>query len=204
MRQLGGRTGAGFFIHGALVLAMQFDTALIGWFGGAKTAAEFYLVWKIAEVAVLVIGKIPESLAPYLVQMDVRGEHALIERIARHGYLLIGAVSLVAGIIYAVFGAQIVALWVGADHVPDTPLGFSLAGGAIFWLGISRLPAVVASARVTLRALNSVGAIELLGKMLITLLLFPRLGYVALFAGLNLTHILGVSLLYFRLLRRES
>jgi len=202
LRRLGGRTGAGFFLHGALVLALLADTALVGWLGGAKAAAEFFLVWKIAEVLVQLIWKLPEPLAPYFVQMDVRGEDAAITRIVRLGYALVGVVSLLAGVLYGLFGPVLVALWVGPDSVPDAPLGYALAGGAIFWLGISRLPVVLASARIALRQLNWAGGIELLGKLAITWLFFPSLGYVAVLLGINLVHGLGVSLLYFRLLRR--
>lgn len=202
LRRLGGRTGAGFFLHGALVLALLADTALVGWLGGAKAAAEFFLVWKIAEVLVQLIWKLPDPLAPYFVQMDVRSEHAAMTRIARLGYALVGVVSLLAGVLYGLFGPVLVALWVGPDSAPDSPLGYALAGGAIFWLGISRLPVVLAGARIALRQLNWASSIELLGKLAITLLLFPRLGYVAVLLGINLIHGLGVSLLYFRLLRR--
>lgn len=202
LRRLGGRTGAGFFLHGAIVLALLADTALVGWLGGAKTAAEFFLVWKIAEVLVQLIWKLPEPLAPYFVQMDVRGEHAAITRIARLGYVLVGMVSLLAGLLYGLFGPALVALWVGPDRAPDTPLGYALAGGAIFWLGISRLPVVLAGARIALRQLNWASGIELFGKLAFTLLLFPHLGYVAVLLGINLVHGLGVSLLYFRLLHR--
>lgn len=201
MRRLGGRTGAGFFLHGALVLALQADTALVGWLGGANAAAEFYLVWKIAEVLVQLIWKLPEPLAPYFVQMDVRGEHVMMMRIARLGYALVGTVSLTIGVCYALFGPALVAAWVGVQKTPDTPLGYALAGGAIFWLGIARLPVVLAGARVALNRLNWASCVELLGKMTATLILFPRLGYVAVLVGVNLVHALGASLLYYRLLR---
>ncbi len=201
-KRLCGRTGAGFFLHGALVLALVSDTILVSWLGGAKVAAEFYLVWKVAEVLVLLLGKIPESMAPYLVQMDVRSEHANLTRITRFGYSAVGAASLFTGVIYALFGQHLVALWVGEVLAPSNPLGYALAGGAIFWLGISRQPVVLASARIALRQLNWAGAIELLGKLAVTLLLFPHLGWVAVLLGINLVHGLGVSFLYFRLLRR--
>jgi O-antigen/teichoic acid export membrane protein len=204
MRRLGGKTGMGFFLHGALVLALLADTALVGWIGGAKSAAEFYLIWKIAEVAVQLIWKLPEPFAPYFVQMDVRGEHATLVHIARIGYVVVGGISLVAGVLYGFFGSDLVALWVGPSHVPDNPFGYALAGGAIFWLGITRLPVVLAGARVALRQLNLAGGYELFGKLIISLMLFPRLGYVAVLLGTNIIHVLGASLLYFRLLRSTS
>lgn len=202
LRRLGGSTGAGFFLHGALMLALLADTALVGWLGGAKAAAEFFLVWKIAEVLVQLIWKLTDPLTPYFVQMDVRGEHAAMTRIARLGYALVGMVSLLTGILYGLFGPVLVTLWVGPYSAPDSPLAYALAGGAIFWLGISRMPVVFAGARIALRQLNWASGLELLGKLVITLVLFPRFGYVAVLLSINLVHGLGVSLLYFRLLRR--
>ena len=61
---------------------------------------------------------------------------------------------------------------------------------------------VLAGARIALRQLNLATGIELFGKLAITLLLFPHLGYVSVLLGINLVHGLGVSLLYFRLLSR--
>jgi O-antigen/teichoic acid export membrane protein len=203
LQRLGGRTGAGFFLHGAIVLALLTDTVLVGWLGGANAAAEFFLVWKIAEVLVQLIWKLPEPMAPYFVQMDVRGEHTALARIARVGYSLVAGVSLLAGVLYGWFGPALVKFWVGDDNVPDSPLGYMLAGGAIFWLGIARLPVVIAGARVELSQLNWAGGLELLGKLFITLLLFPRLGFVSVLLAINLVHILGVSVLYFRLLRSK-
>ena len=203
-KRLGGKTGAGFLLHGALVLALLSDAILVSYLGGAKVVAEFYLVYKIAEALVLLIWRVPESLAPYFVQMDVRGEHATLSRITQIGYFAVGALSLFTGVMYALFGSQLVAIWVGEAHAPNSPLGYALAGGAIFWLGISRLPIVLASSRLALRQLNWAAGIELLGKLAITLILFAHFGYVAVLIGINLMHGLGVSLLYFRLLRRGS
>ena len=198
--RLGGRTGAGFFLHGALVLALLVDTALVGWLGGAKAAGEFYLVWKIADVIVQLIWKLPEAMTPYFVQLDVQGKRTALARIVRLGYVLVAGVSLLAGVLYGWFGPALVAFWVGEQSAPNSPFGYALAGGTIFWLGISRLPVVLASARVALWQLNWAGGLELFGKLLITLLLFPHLGFVAVLLAINLVHMLGVSFLYFRLL----
>ncbi len=203
LRRLGGKTGAGFFLHGAIILALLVDTAFIGWLGGAKVAAEFYLVWKIAEVLVQLIWKLPEPLAPYFVQMDVRGETAALSRIARLGYFAVGGVSLTVGIFYALFGHALVGLWVGNANAPNSPLDYALAGGAVFWMGISRLPIVLAGAQVALRELNWAGGMELFGKWGLAIVLFPLLGYTALLIGINVVHIFGVSFLYFRLLRHS-
>lgn len=199
--RLGGKRGAGFFLHGAIVLALLADTALVGWLGGANSAAEFYLVWKMAEVLVQLIWKLSEPMIPYFIQMDVRGEHASLARVAHLGYLFVAGVSLLAGISYGFFGPDLVALWVGKENVPDSPIGYALAGGAVFWLSISRFPAIVASAQAALHELNWAGGLELLGKLLVSFILFPQLGFVAVLLGINLVHVLGVSYLYYRLLK---
>lgn len=203
-QRLGGRTGLGFFLHGALVLALAADTALIGLVGGPVAAANFYLVWKIGEVIVQLISKLTEPLAPYFVHMDARGEHDRLHHIARTGYAAVVAIALVAGIAYGVSGRDIVALWVGDAKAPEGALAYWLAGGAIVWLAIARLPAVVAGAKVTLKPLNIAGLFEFFGKWLVTLVLFPRLGYVALLIGINIVHLCGAAWLYFRLLRVEG
>ncbi|MDR1064502.1 MAG: hypothetical protein LBL48_11355 [Azoarcus sp.] len=201
LAKLGGRTGAGFFLHGILVLALQADMVLVGWLAGAKAAAEFYLVWKIAEALVQLIWKLPEHMTPYFIHMDVRSEHTGLGRVVRTGYLLVACVALLTGILYALFGSHLVAFWVGQEQPAPSPAAFALAGGAIFWLGIARLPMVLASARVMLSSLNLAGGFELCGKLAAAVFLFPRFGYLSLLIGINLAHLLGGSYLYFRLLR---
>ena len=56
------------------------------------------------------------------------------------GCAAVGALSLFTGVMYALFGS-LVAIWVGEAHAPS-PLGYALAGGAIFWLGY-RIPNVI-------------------------------------------------------------
>lgn len=200
LRRLGGATGAGFFLHGALVLGLQADIAIVSWLGGARLGAEFFLVWKIAEVLVQLLWKLPEPLQPYFIHMDVRKDHESLMRIARLGYLLVGSAALVTGVLYALFGHALVTFWVGAQRAPDQPLAYALAGGAIFWLGLSRLPVVLAGARVTLRRLNIAASADMFCKLAIAILLFPRFGFTAMLLGINLAHLCGVSVLYFRLL----
>jgi O-antigen/teichoic acid export membrane protein len=203
LKRLGGRTGVGFFLHAVLVNALLSDTMLVSVLGGAKAVTEFYLVFKIAEALVLLIWKIPESLAPYFVQMDARGEQEALTRVTRFGYVAVGMVSLTVGVIYALFGPQLVVFWVGEAQAPTDPLTYALAGGSIFWLGISRLPIILASARLALRQLNIAAGIELLGKLFVAVLLFPHLGYMAVLVAINLVHGLGVCILYLRLLRPD-
>ncbi len=198
--RLGGRTGLGFFIHGALILLLSSDTVLIGLVGGPLAAAQFYLVWKIGEVIVQLNSRLVDPLSPYLIQFDVRDNQAGIKSIATHGYLVTVIIALVSGLLYAMFGYKLVSLWVGGVHAPVGVMNYWLAGGAIVWLSVARLPMIVAGARLTLRQLNVAGSFELFGKWIVTLILFPRFEFIALLIGINAAHIFGGWYLYYQLL----
>lgn len=196
MRRLLGRSGLAFAIYGILFLTLRADTLIVGWLGGAELAAEFVLVWKIAEVGVDLLSRIPEALAPYIVHMDTRGEAERLKRTYRQGQRWIWAIAAAAGVFYAVFGHFIVSLWVGPENAPDDPLVYVLAGSALVWLAGARLPAVYAYAMVRLRALIVVTFVEVAGKVALTVALFPWLGYLAPLVAINLVHMSGVALGY--------
>ena len=80
LARLTGRMGGGYFVAGALLISSQSDVLIVGWLGGAEAAARFVLLWKIAEVGVLVLWRIPETLAPILVRLDAVGDRATIKR----------------------------------------------------------------------------------------------------------------------------
>ena len=151
-----------------------------------------------------ILWKVPEQLAPYLLQMDVLGEHSTLKHTAYLSYFIIGFASILLGLFYASFGQQLVFLWVGEEFAPVNASNFIFAGGAIFWLGISRLPVVFASACLALRQMNFVLGAELLLKSILCLLLYPHFSYLAVLIAVNLTHCLGISFLYFRLLGCKS
>lgn len=202
LKRMMGSMGAGYAAFGALVLALQADTILVGWLGGAGLVAEFVLVWKIAEVLVQILWRVPESLQPYVIQMDARGESESIQRVGREGSRWMLGLSLLAAAGYALGGRAVVAAWVGAPQAPDRPWAYALAGAAVFWLGVARLPAVLAFATVSLGGLLRVAGIEAAGRLVLILLLFPRAGYLAPMLATNIVHAGGVAWAYRRLLRK--
>ncbi len=201
VKRLSGRMGVGFFIYGAILLTMQADIMVIGWLGGAVAAAEFVLIWKIAEVIVQIIWKIPEHLSPYLIQMDAKGEHDRLRKIVRQGDRWLVGISLAAGAVYAALGQRVIALWVGPSQTPSNHWAFLLAGAAIFWLGANRLPALLACSLLKLRQLIIVSGIEVLGKLVLTFALFGKFGYLSILMAVSIVHLLGVTPLYRRLLK---
>jgi ABC-type maltose transport system permease subunit len=88
------------------------------------------------------------------------------------------------------------------EHAPSNAWVYVLAGGAIFWLTLSRLPISAAYATGRLRRLLQVGSIELLGKVAGTAALIGAYGLLAPLIAINAVHALGVAYGYRGVLRR--
>lgn len=201
LRRLVGRSGAAFTLYGVLLLTLRADVIIVGWLGGAEMAALFVLVWKIAEVGIDVLARIPETFSPFIIHMDARGEAARLGRTYAQSRRWMTAIALGAGLGYAALGPYVVALWVGPSYAPDDRLAYVLAGGAIFWLALARLPAVYAFAMVRLRALVWISLVEVAGKLALTVALFDWAGYLAPLIAINVMHVGGVALGYAALRR---
>jgi O-antigen/teichoic acid export membrane protein len=200
--RLVGSMGRGYALYGALILTLlQADVLILGLLGGPQMVAEFVLIWKIADVGIQALWRIPESLQPYIVQMDVRADHPRLRRVYAQGQAWMSAIAAIAAVAYAVLGPAVVRLWVGPEHAPDAPWGFALAGAAVFWLVSARLPAVFAFSLLRLRALNVAAAIEVGAKLVLMLALFPIAGYYSPLIAINAAHACGVAVLYRRLSR---
>lgn len=196
LRRLVGRSGLAFTFYGVLLLTLRADIVIVGWLGGAEAAAEFVLVWKIAEVGIDALARLPEAFSPYIIHMDARGEAGRLERGYRAGQRRMWRLALAAGLAYAVLGPWVVELWVGPEHAPQSRLAYVLAGGAVVWLAAARLPAIYALSMVRLRALMVVALVEVAGKLGLTWVLFPWLGYLAPLVAINLVHLAGVAAAY--------
>jgi hypothetical protein len=199
LRRIVGKMGAGYFIQGVLILSLSADVMIVAWLGGTSAVTEFVLVWKVAEVLIQLLWRVPEMLTPKLVLMDARGDHDLLRATYARISRLTNLLPLIAGVAYAILGRTIVSLWVGASNVPAGFLPFVAAGGAIFFSASARLPAIYAYATVRLRQLNAVAGLELVGKLAIGVLLFRKIGYVAIPLATCAVHCAGIALAYRRL-----
>lgn len=199
-----GRSGLAFFVYTVLCFFMQADVLIVGWLAGAEAAASFVLVWKIAEVILQVLGRIPEHLQVEFIHMDAQGHGQRLLRVYREGLKWVRLSALVAGVSYAVLGHWLVRLWVGPQHTPNTEWGYWLAGAAIVWYGSARLPAVMAYARVRMKPLLIVAGTEWVCKLVLMILLFPTVGYVAPLVAISIVHVGGAAIAYAQLGRRVS
>lgn len=200
LKRLFGKMGLGFLFFGILSLTLQADILFIGLLGGTLIVAEFTLIWKIAEVLIQLISKFTEQFSPYIIHMDVKEEKMLLKKIARTGYFGLAFLSIMVGLLYAFFGNKVVSLWVGPDLAPKQDYAYWLAGAAIAFIGTSRLPLNFAFNLVHFKSLNKIIVFELLSKIIITILLFPYVGYISIFIAIIVTHLGGIAYGYWRLL----
>ena len=208
LARLSGRMGGGYFLSAALFLTAQSDVLVIGWLGGAEAAARYVLLWKIAEVGVAALWRISESWSPILVRMDAMNEHAAIKRQYWHVAALLLVTAIPAGLAYALLGPWITALWLGAEHAPKDAFGFVLAGMAIVWGGLARLPSILSYSLARFRVWNAIAFAEVVARLALTVALYPRFGYLSPLVAINVVHLCGFAAAYqwagWRLLTRRA
>ncbi|WP_301102378.1 hypothetical protein [Propionivibrio sp.] len=197
-KRIVGKMGQHYILYGVLLLTLQADVLIIGWLAGPVVAGTFYLLWRIPEVCILLLGRIPGVFSPYLIQMDARGEGERIHSAYRQGLYLMLLLSALAGGSYAVAGNWFVHLWVG-DSAPTGLIPYALAGTALFFVAASQWPAGVAYALVKTGPLVKVTALQLVVKLVIFFFLFGSVGYLAPIMALIITNMLGVFFLYLRI-----
>jgi O-antigen/teichoic acid export membrane protein len=196
LKQLFGRQGWGYLIYGGIVLTMQADVLFLGWLGGAGVAAEYVVLWKAAEVAVLMLWRIPEALIPDLIRSDVASDFKRLSTIYWTAWRWTLGLSVMGGAAYALLGKSVVGLWLGKAALPDAPYAFLLAGIALFFLSARQPAAIYAYATRRFRALLSVAGLELTIKLVVLYWAYPTFGYLAPMIGLIAANLLGIYWLY--------
>jgi O-antigen/teichoic acid export membrane protein len=196
MGELLGRNVLPYAVYGGAFTLLQADTLVVSVLGGAAMAAEFVLVWKIAEILILLLWKISESLQPYLIEADVQGDHSRISEFYRMARLGTWVCALIAGVFYAVFGPDVIALWVGDKHAPANPLYFVAAGGAVFWMASARVPVIFAYTFKRFGALNRILICEVVLKLGLVVVLVSQFSYGAPLIAINIVHVFGIAWAY--------
>ena len=197
-QRISGKMGRHYVIYGVLLLTLQADVLIIGWLAGPAVAAAYYLLWRVPEVCILLLGRIPGVFAPYLIQMDTRGEVERIQSNYNKGLRIMLGLSALAGLGYAIAGNALVHLWIG-DNAPDGYLPYMLAGLALFFIAASLWPSGVAYALVKTGPLVKVTALQLAAKLVIFSFLFNSVDYLAPLVAIILTHVLGIFFLYLKI-----
>ncbi len=188
-----------YFAFTVVSVGQQADVLIIGIIGGPLAAAHFVLVWKIAEMLILILSRVTQHLQAEFVRMDLRGERSRLRRIYREVYIGVFVAALFLGLLYSLFGAWIVELWVGQEAVPTETWSYIWAGLAILWLSMARLSVVLALSLEQINPLIRLAGLELAAKVVLIFLLFPHWGYLAPIIAISVTHLCGIAYGYYAL-----
>lgn len=202
-QRVSGRVGRDYALYGALVLTLQADALFIGWLAGPEVAANYYLLWRIPEVCILVLWRIPGSFAPHFIAMDARNEMVALRQSYRTGLRAMLVLAGVGALVYGSAGPWIVGLWVGEYAVTDR-MSYAVAGAALFFVALSKWPAELAYALMNTRRLVKLAAFEVVTKLLLFLGLFSIFGYLSPMIAITLVHACAVSWLYILLGKRTA
>jgi O-antigen/teichoic acid export membrane protein len=197
-QRVSGKVGRDYVVYGILLLTLQADALIVGWLAGPKVAADYYLLWRIPEVCILLLLRIPSAYAPHIIAMDARSEHEALRCSYHKGLLAMLGLASAAALVYGVGGHWIVKLWVG-DNAPAGFWSYAVAAVAMFFIAFSRWPAEFAFALMNTKPLVRIAALETMAKLALIGLLYGTLGYIAPLVAISLVHALGVFYLYFRL-----
>ncbi len=195
LNRVSGKMGRDYIIYGILLLTLQADVLFLGWLAGPKTAATYYLLWRIPEVCILLLWRIPGSYSPFLIAMDARGEKKALSINYRRGLLLITGLAGAAALIYAIFGSWILEIWVGED-APTGVLPYVFAASAMFFFAIARWPAGIAYSLVNTSPLIYISLLELITKFILIILLFSTFDYYTPMLATTCIHALLIFYLY--------
>lgn len=197
-RRLSGKTGRDYVLYGVILMTLQADVLIIGWLAGSESAASYYLIWRIPEVCILVLSRIPGSYAPFLIELDAKGEHERLKENYLRGYRLMLVLSVLMAGIYALCGPYIAAVWVG-NNAPVDRLAYVIGACAAFFTAISRWPASAAYVLLKTRQLVKVAGTELVLKLVIIAFLHSTFSYLSPLLAVSIVHVLGVFYFYSRL-----
>jgi len=186
VRQMFYQKGRDYFIFGLAQFGLIYgDILLVGWVLGPAGVSTYLIVWKIPEVMGLMLGRISEILSPYLTRLAARSGTPSVARIFLCTSRMQHVLAVIAGAAYAVFGADMAAMWVGEGFRPATAWYYWVAGLLLIFQVVNRHDVFLHYAVARLGRIVIVQFAELGLKVLLTLLLFRRFGVVApLIAGL--------------------
>jgi O-antigen/teichoic acid export membrane protein len=197
-RRITGKMGQHYAVYGVLLLTLQADVLILGRLTGPEIAADYYLLWRIPEVCILLLGRIPGVFAPYMIQMNARGDTEKIQIAYRKGLRIMLGLSALAGLAYGLLGNWLVHLWVG-NSAPEGVLPYVLAGIALFLVAAIQWPVTAAYALANTGPLVRVTALYLAAKLSVIFLLYGQLKYIAPVVAIIICHALGIFFLYLKI-----
>ncbi|ABC29201.1 putative membrane protein [Hahella chejuensis KCTC 2396] len=192
-----------YSIYGVLLLFLFSDVIIVGYLMGAEAAATLALIWKIPNLLMQTLWRVPIYAEPYVIHMDAKGEMEKLRSLFKKGFFAYSLMCFIAASVFYIIGEDVLQLWVG--NIPDLKgdFKFLMCAGAIFFLSLSRWPISFLYAMVKLRMLIKVMAVELLVKVFFVIFFYNYHGFISPIVAINVEYILGLALAYYFIIKRE-
>ena len=189
--------GRDYFVFGLAQFGLIYgDVLLVGAVLGPEAVSAFLVIWKIPEVAALVLGRISEILSPWFTRLHGGGDRVGTRRLFLRTSRLQHGLGLAAGLAYARFGPGMVERWVGSEFRPEFPWIYGVAGIALFLQVANRHDVVLHYALARLGDIVPAQFLDLGLKLGLTLVLFPTLGVAAPLVAFLAVQIGGLTWVY--------
>ncbi len=175
-RRLTGKMGKHYAIYAVLFLTLQADTLLLGWLLGPSVVASLFMIWRIPEVIVLIIARIPNTFSPFLIALDACSRHTEIKHRYNLGLIFVSFISFIAAISYCLIGHRLIELWVGSN-APVEAWSYIWASIALFFLAVTRWPIEIAYSLLNTKPLIIILGIEVILKAIFIIFAHDAFGH---------------------------
>lgn len=195
-----GKMGFGYAFYGILIITFQADTLILGTIeSNAALITQYAMTWKVAEAARQVLWKIPESMQPYIIEQDAKGNYKNLREQYKKIYSITSALSIAALLCYGIFGKLLIKTWLRDTYVEISNSRIWLTAIVILLNGMERTPAIYAYSTVHLKELNKIAGIETVAKTILTIAFYGKLGLMAPLVAMIAVHVCGIGFAYWKL-----
>lgn len=160
-------------IFSMLSVFNQADILLIGYIGGGTEAGKYILLWKIPELLISILNRIPSTLEPKIIEYSLKGNHnqlkLVYKKYLKYYYLICISVCL----IYIISILELTKLWVGKYAVNDQFI-YNIIGIVIFIISINKWNISFLIGIGKIRDLTNINIFEIILKYLLIIVLYKH------------------------------
>jgi O-antigen/teichoic acid export membrane protein len=192
------KKGFGYFVYGFLVLTLQMDVLWVGLLIGPEGAASWFLLFRIPEVCLLLLERIPSTFYPWAIHLETKGQWKEYARLYRKGVRIMLTLSALAALSYTLLGQSIVKAWLG-NSASEVFWHYVLASAVLFFKAGTKWHIQMAYSGGRVQSLIKISAIELCLKFILFILFWKSYGYLSLAFAMCLTYACAVFWMYRKL-----
>ena len=145
IKKLFGKMGIGYTIYGLIIITYQADLLIMGTISNnPEIITQYGIIWKVAEAGIMLLWKVPETMQPYIIELDAQGNSEALQKQYSHIYKITFILSSIAAFVFLICGKFFIKIWMGTSYIPINNICIILTAAAIFFDGIKRTPAIYA------------------------------------------------------------